>query len=758
MTEHKFSSLRDELVKGKLLLPGSHEFEPSLKRWSATCVKPAAAVAQPATVEEVSAVVKFATSNGIKFNVKGGGHSTSQTSSAPSREGMVLDLSLMRQVSVDAEARTVTFGGGCLWADVDDALWPHGLATVGGTISHTGVGGLILHGGYGILSGLHGLAIDQLLSCQVILADGSIVTASESENLDLFWALRGAGSSFGVVTEFKSRVFPQGEIWAGHIILTKDKLPAVVDFMNKWEEANDGAEFMMPSLTHGPPGPDPDAPRPLIIITQVAHVGPNALEDGPKFFAPVLELDSVMKRVGPMPYPAFNKAGNDVFAPGGRYQFGGSNFTLPLDISTAEAISDRFEAFTEANPSAKGSAAIFECTPNTKIRAVPVESTSFNNRGNYYNIGVAWRWEDISLDQKIRDFNREFQQSIRELGYNDAKLEDGVGHYINYVSTDAVSAENAFGSNANRLRALKKKYDAGNVFDKLWRLVGEVEEQCMTFEFVTADKITIDEFNYHLSRYPASIHGASDAKGAKGGQLVLKELDEYRYYDALETFGSGKGARPMKLEDIKKLVEWKLRYGQFRPSLMKLVSSNDPDTAEDVVKQALEAYRKDGDIQAAVKVLAKLKGIGPATASLLLAVHDPSRVIFFSDEAFWWFCCSGNQDPIKYNAKEYQALCAKVDELRGRIDVSASDMEKVAYMLMTPLEGKKLLEDLKRGIIPEEAKQRRSQDKKRKEEAKQKREKGASPPTKRKPESEAQEPGKEAHEQPVLRRSKRLRA
>ncbi|KAF7562972.1 hypothetical protein G7046_g1175 [Stylonectria norvegica] len=235
MASEPYAALRKELSKGRLLLPGDDGYEASLKRWSLTCVKPAGAVAQPATVEEASAIVKFATANGILFNVKGGGHSTSQTSSAPSPDGMVLDMSLMRGVSVDAAAQTVTFEGGCLWRDVDDALWPHGLATPGGTVSHTGVGGLILHGGFGILSGIHGLTIDVLLSCQVVLADGSIVTASETENTDLFWALRGAGSSFGVVTQFTSKVFPQGDVWGGMVILAADKLPAVVDFINKAE-------------------------------------------------------------------------------------------------------------------------------------------------------------------------------------------------------------------------------------------------------------------------------------------------------------------------------------------------------------------------------------------------------------------------------------------------------------------------------------------------------------------------------------------
>ncbi|KAG8674979.1 hypothetical protein FPOAC1_000954 [Fusarium poae] len=198
----------------------------------------------------------------------------------------------------------------------------------------------------------------------------------------------------------------------------------------------------------------------------------------------------------------------------------------------------------------------------------------------------------------------------------------------------------------------------------------------------SADKVSLEEFNRLLLRYPSVIQRISDEKGVKNGQKSLKDLDEYRYSEALDCFDAGKRIRPMTIDDIKTLVEWKLRHGKFRPTLMKLVSSNDPNDAQDVIKQALEIYDEKADTVATVDVLTKLRGIGPATASLLLAVHDASRVIFFADEAFWWLCCSGKQTPIKYNAKEYRMLCSEVDGLRNRLGVKASDIEKVAYVLM----------------------------------------------------------------------------
>ncbi|KAF5012077.1 hypothetical protein FDECE_1851 [Fusarium decemcellulare] len=255
---------------------------------------------------------------------------------------------------------------------------------------------------------------------------------------------------------------------------------------------------------------------------------------------------------------------------------------------------------------------------------------------------------------------------------------------------------------------------------------------------VSADKITIDEFNQLLTQYPSLIKEISDAKGAKPGQKTLQELDDYRYNDALEVFSHGKQVRPMKLDDIKTLVEWKLRHGKFRPTLMKLVSSNDAGEAEDVVKRALDIYKKGGDIEATLGVLTKLKGIGPATASLLLAIHDATRVIFFADEAFWWICCQGKQSPIKYNAKEYRTLCSNVDDLRDRLGVSASDVEKVAYVLM-----KGSVQPGESHVVapPKEAKKTKTPSS-----------------TKRKPDAKPVTAENATQETPTLRRSKRIKA
>ncbi|KFA75005.1 hypothetical protein S40288_02216 [Stachybotrys chartarum IBT 40288] len=163
----------------------------------------------------------------------------------------------------------------------------------------------------------------------------------------------------------------------------------------------------------------------------------------------------------------------------------------------------------------------------------------------------------------------------------------------------------------------------------------------------------------------------------------LEDLDVYRYDEAPKLFAGDKPQRQLDLDAIKRLVEWKLRHGKFRPSLMNLVSSNDAETASETVRAAFATYQKDpSNLSAALDILCQLRGIGPATASLLLSVYSPSQVIFFSDEAFYWLCNNGERGPIKYNSKEYKALSAKATSLAERLGVAATDIEKVAYVVM----------------------------------------------------------------------------
>ncbi|KAK3382950.1 hypothetical protein B0T24DRAFT_515514 [Lasiosphaeria ovina] len=198
----------------------------------------------------------------------------------------------------------------------------------------------------------------------------------------------------------------------------------------------------------------------------------------------------------------------------------------------------------------------------------------------------------------------------------------------------------------------------------------------------SVDKISHGQFVDCLGRYASCIEAISASKGVKPGQKSLAELDQYRYGEALDTFALGKTESAMGLDDVKVLVEWKLRHGKFRPTLMKLVSSNEPDATKETIQKAFKHYRDKTDVAGALGILTQLRGIGPATASLLLAVHDAANVIFFADEAFYWLCCGGSKGPIKYNLKEYSSLNDKAQAVATRLGVKAVDVERVAFVLM----------------------------------------------------------------------------
>lgn len=180
---------------------------------------------------DISTTLLLCQKHSIDLATRGGGHSTSGASS--SEGGIVIDLSEMRNVTVNPVDKTITAQGGCLWEDVDKAAGQHGLAAVGGTVNHTGIGGLTLGGGYGWLCGQYGLTVDNLLSVEIVLANGDVVRSSASENTDLFWGIRGAGQSLGVVTEFTYRAHDQpNPVWAGQLLFSPDKLESVIEFGN----------------------------------------------------------------------------------------------------------------------------------------------------------------------------------------------------------------------------------------------------------------------------------------------------------------------------------------------------------------------------------------------------------------------------------------------------------------------------------------------------------------------------------------------
>ncbi|KAH6619971.1 hypothetical protein C7974DRAFT_315739 [Boeremia exigua] len=452
-----YTSLK-ELLKGTgadVLVPGDgQKYEDIIQRWSESCVKRASAVVAVRSASDVQATLEQVRKHKLPFTVRGGGHSTSGAASI--EDGLVIDLSKMRGVTVDPEARTITAEGGTVWEDVDNAAAEHGLATVGGTVNHTGVGGLTLGGGYGYLSGKHGLTIDNLLSVEVVLASGEVATASQTTNPDLFWAIRGAGQNFGVVTKFTFQGHPQpNPVFAGPLVFPPTALPQIVQFMNKFHATNDGNQALLVGFSSPPPQNAP------VVLTQLFHNGTES--EARAIFADLFALGPVADMTATIPYPVLNSLLNASAGFDGRKQFGGGAFKLPLEPAFVQDVYREFQAFVESNAAELAqSMVLWEVVPYKKVMEVSNEAMSFSNRGDYYNVATMFKWFDPKLDTQIRTFSRSLLKKASETAADRSK-DGGVGQYGNYASED-VAANDIFGENVRRLEDLKQKYDPDNLF------------------------------------------------------------------------------------------------------------------------------------------------------------------------------------------------------------------------------------------------------------------------------------------------------
>ncbi len=424
-----------------ILFPNSDGYEENIQRCSDTCKRRAAAVVLVTDEKEVQAVVNTCRENAVPFVVAGGRHSTSPSSAI--EDGIVIDLRKMRSVTIDAEKKIITAQGGAIWEDVDVEAAKYGLATPGGmvtlircksiwgmslqthtgTVNHTGIGGLTLGGGSGWLSGRYGLAIDNLLSVKMVLADGSYVTASSHSHPDLFWAVRGAGQNFGVVTEFVYKAHDQGPVYSGMLVFTPDKLDKVVEFAN-WHHENHGENEAMGIAFSQPPN------APVVSVMVLVFFNGNE-EEGKKYFAPLLELEPLVNMAATMPYEKVNEMLNSGTGFGGRKIFGGSNVVLPLDKRFVHSIYEEFSQFTMGNERMSQSLLMFELVPFKKVSSVPIEETAHGNRGDYYNVGTLFKWYDPAQDEMVRMFNRKLNGRIKEEA--GVKKSMGVGVYSNYL-------------------------------------------------------------------------------------------------------------------------------------------------------------------------------------------------------------------------------------------------------------------------------------------------------------------------------------
>lgn len=440
----------DLLTQGAVLTPESAGYDQARHLWNSRFDRRPEIVVCGESSSDIQAAVGFARERGLLLSVKGGGHSYAANTVADG--GLLIDLSPMKTIEIDAGARTATVAPGVTWGEVDRATRELGLVAIGGTVSSVGVAGLTLGGGSGYLSRLHGMAIDNLIAAHVVTAEAPIVRASADENPDLFWALRGGGGNFGVVTEFEFQLHPIGtEVAFGQVVHRFDEAGAVIrryrDFMNGAPDEVQAYAFVL----RIPPIPEfPEKYHGQLAIDLVvfhAEAGPAA----EAAFAPLLDFgDPILAYVAPQPYGDVLTAFDAGLPAGQRYESRSHDLAALTDDAIdcfVDQVGNLPGAFTMAYIGENGGA----------MGRVESTATAFAGRKAPYSYHLLGGWEDPEDDEAVTAWIRSFHQAMEPFA------EPTV--YVNLLGTDEETrVPDAYGENFERLVETKRKWDPHNLF------------------------------------------------------------------------------------------------------------------------------------------------------------------------------------------------------------------------------------------------------------------------------------------------------
>lgn len=439
-------------LRGEVLTSAHESYHSARSIWNGLIDKHPALIVRCRGTVDVFHAVNFARENNLLVAVRSGGHNVA--GNAICDDGLVIDLSAMKGIHVDPEARTAKVQAGADWGDLDKETQLHGLVTPGGQVSVTGVAGLTLGGGMGWIRRKWGLSCDNLISVEMVTADGRILTASENENEDLFWAVRGGGGNFGVVTSFEFRLHPLGpEIYGS---LTIYPLAEATSVLRKWRDfvLDSPDEVTCDAMIWGMP-PLPDVPpemhwAPVLIIPGM-YAGPvakgeRALKPGREMGTPIADMS------GPQPYLAM-QSDMDVMFPDGQLYYWKSLFA---DIINDDVI-DKVVDLANKRPSPQCLIAIRSL--GGAMGRIAEDATAYGNRDALFNISIDNTWQDPDQSETMIAWTREAWSSLREL--------TGGGVYINFLGLGEekeVLSKAAYGRNYDRLQQVKAKYDPDNLF------------------------------------------------------------------------------------------------------------------------------------------------------------------------------------------------------------------------------------------------------------------------------------------------------
>jgi FAD/FMN-containing dehydrogenase len=439
-----------ESVRGEVIVPQDESYDEARKVFNAMIDRRPAVVVRCAGTDDVVAAVNFARENGLDLAVRGGGHSVPGFGTAD--DAVVVDLSGMRDVQVDPARRTARSQGGATWGDFNDATHAHGLATTGGVVSTTGVGGLTLGGGIGYLARGVGLSCDNLVAAQVVTADGRVLPASESENEDLFWGIRGGGGNFGVVTAFEFRLHPVAEVYGGPMFFAASDAGTVLrayrEFIADAPEELGG----FPAWQIAPPLPFIPEERHGETMLAFIACWAGATEDGERALQPIRDWAPVVaEHVGVMPYPALNSAFDALYPPGGLQHYWKANFVKELT-------DDAIEAHLEHGPNVPVVNSTVHIYPiNGACNRVASDATAFAYRDATFATVIAGMWPDPADNDANIEWVRDYYDATAPLSEE--------GGYVNFMSGDDQERIRAnYGGNYDRLVDVKREYDPDNLF------------------------------------------------------------------------------------------------------------------------------------------------------------------------------------------------------------------------------------------------------------------------------------------------------
>jgi FAD/FMN-containing dehydrogenase len=428
-------------LRGQLLSPGDEGYDGARKLWNGMFDRRPALIARCAGAADVIRAVSFARDNRLAVAVRGGGHSFPGHSVCDG--GLVIDLSAMKGIRVDLRTRTARAQAGVKWIEFDHETQAFGLATTGGTDADTGIAGLTLGGGLGWLSSKYGLTVDNLVSADVVTADGRLLTASATENQDLFWGLRGGSGNFGVVTSFEYQLHAVGPtILGGMVAYPLGRAKEVLRFYRQFAKAApDDVTTYAGFVT--PPGGE------TVAALFCCYCGP--LDKGEEVIRPLRSLGSpVQDLLGPMPYVAQQRLFDGAF-PAGSYYYAKAGSLADL---TDEAI-EVFAEYAATKPSPLSGVLVQTvCGAASRVAS---DATAFPHRRLPYAPVIVSQWLDAATSEKNVGWARDFWKALGPLA--------GGGVYVNDLShDDADRVRTAYGPNYERLAALKKAYDPDNLF------------------------------------------------------------------------------------------------------------------------------------------------------------------------------------------------------------------------------------------------------------------------------------------------------